>query len=153
MTPAIERLRAVKPLEANLAMDWKLEGDEFDEESKLRAETRKILDLPDLPLQATCVRVPVLVGHAQAIWVETEEPLSAEQARAVLGAAPHVRIQEFATPGDAAGEDEVLVGRIREDSTQPGLALWAVNDNLRKGAALNAVQIAELVLSQQPVSA
>jgi aspartate-semialdehyde dehydrogenase len=149
----VERLRAVKPLEADLAMDWELDGNEFDEETKLRAETRKILDLPGLPVQATCVRVPVLVGHAQAIWVETEEPLSAEQARSLLARAPHVRIQEFATPSDAAGEDEVLVGRVREDSTEPGLALWAVNDNLRKGAALNAVQIAELVLSQQPVSA
>jgi aspartate-semialdehyde dehydrogenase len=151
----VERLRAVKPMEADLAMDWELEGEEFDEESKLRAETRKILGLPDLPLQATCVRVPVLVGHAQAIWVETEERVSPEQARSLLSAAPHVRVQELVTPGDAAGEDEVLVGRIREDSTQaePGLALWTVNDNLRKGAALNAIQVAELLLSREPVSA
>jgi aspartate-semialdehyde dehydrogenase len=151
----VERLRAVKPMEADLAMDWELEGEEFDEESKLRAETRKILGLPDLPLQATCVRVPVLVGHAQAIWLETEERVSPEQARSLLSAAPHVRVQEFVTPGDAAGEDEVLVGRIREDSTQaePGLALWTVNDNLRKGAALNAIQVAELLLSREPVSA
>jgi aspartate-semialdehyde dehydrogenase len=149
----IERLRAVKPMEANLAMDWELEGDEFDEEAKLRAETRKILDLPELPLQATCVRVPVLVGHAQAIWVETEERLSPEQARSLLAAAPHVALKDFATPGDAAGRDEVLVGRIRQDSTQDGLALWAVNDNLRKGAALNAIQIAELILTHEPVSA
>jgi aspartate-semialdehyde dehydrogenase len=100
------------------------------------------------------VRVPVLVGHAQAIWVETDERLSAEQARGVLEAAPHVRMQEYATPGDAAGDDEVLVGRIRSDTSEPnGLALWTVNDNLRKGAALNAVQIAELVLSRQPISA
>jgi aspartate-semialdehyde dehydrogenase len=151
----VERLRAVEPMKANLAMDWKLEGEEFDEESKLREETRKILGLRDLPIQAICVRVPVLVGHAQAIWIETEERLSPEQARGVLGSAPHIRIQEYATPADAAGQDQVLVGRIREDSTQaePGLALWTVNDNLRKGAALNAIQIAELVLSQQPVSA
>jgi aspartate-semialdehyde dehydrogenase len=151
----VERLRAVEPLKADLAMDWPLVGEEFDEESKLREETRKILGLPDLPIQATCVRVPVLVGHAQAIWVETEERLSPEQARGVLGAAPHVRIQEYATPGDAAGQDEVLVSRIREDSTQPepGLALWTVNDNLRKGAALNAIQVAELVLSREPISA
>lgn len=149
----VERLRAVEPMRADLAMDWSLVDDEFDEESKLRAETRKILGLAGLPIQATCVRVPVLVGHAQAIWVETEERISPEQARQVLAAAPHVRIHDFATPGDAAGEDQVLVGRIREDSTQPGLALWAVNDNLRKGAALNAVQIAELVLARQPVSA
>jgi aspartate-semialdehyde dehydrogenase len=149
----VERLRAVQPMEADLAMDWELDGDEFSEEWKLRAETRKILGLPDLPLQATCVRVPVLVGHAQAIWVETEERVSPDEARAVLAAAPHLRIREYATPSDAAGQDQVLVGRIRQDSTQEnGLALWAVNDNLRKGAALNAIQIAELVGARQPVS-
>lgn len=150
----VERLRAVKPMEADLAMDWELEGDEFDEETKLRAETRKILDLPELPIQATCVRVPVLVGHAQAIWVETEERLSPEQARSILGHAPHLRLEEFPTPGAAAGGDHVLVGRIRQDAAQPeGLALWAVNDNLRKGAALNAIQIAELILAREPISA
>jgi aspartate-semialdehyde dehydrogenase len=145
----IKRLRAVRPMEADLAMDWELEGDEFDEEAKLRAETRKILELSELPLQATCVRVPVLVGHAQAIWVETEERLSAEQARSIVGAAPHVTLSDLPTPGEAAGGDEVLVGRIREDTTEAnGLALWAVNDNLRKGAALNAIQIAELILAK-----
>jgi aspartate-semialdehyde dehydrogenase len=145
----VKRLRAVKPMEADLAMDWELEGDEFDEEAKLRAETRKILELSELPLQATCVRVPVLVGHAQAIWVETEERLSAEQARSIVGAAPHVTLSDLPTPGEAAGGDEVLVGRIREDTTEAnGLALWAVNDNLRKGAALNAIQIAELILAK-----
>ena len=143
----IERLRSVEPMQADLAMDWDLEGDEFSEESKLRAETQKILGLPDLPIQATCVRIPVLVGHGQAIWVETQEPLSPEQARSLLSAAPHVGLKDFATPGDAAGTDAVLVGRIRKDSTQEGLALWTVNDNLRKGAALNAIQIAELVLA------
>jgi aspartate-semialdehyde dehydrogenase len=148
----IKRLRAVKPMEADLAMDWELEGDEFDEEAKLRAETRKILELPELPLQATCVRVPVLVGHAQAIWVETEEAVAPDQARSILAKAPHVALEEFATPGSAAGRDEVLVGRIRQDSAQE-LALWAVNDNLRKGAALNAIQIAELILAREPVSA
>jgi aspartate-semialdehyde dehydrogenase len=148
----IERLRGVKPMEADLAMDWELEGDEFSEEAKLRAETRKILDFPELPLQATCVRVPVLVGHAQAIWVETEERLSPEQAHALLAAAPHVRLDELPTPGSAAGQDDVLVGRVRQDSTQEnGLAVWAVNDNLRKGAALNAIQIAELVVAARPV--
>jgi aspartate-semialdehyde dehydrogenase len=144
----IERLRAVKPLEADLALDWELEGDEFSEESKLRAETRKILELPDLPVQATCVRVPVLVGHAQAIWIETEEPLSPVQAQSILSAAPHIELTDLPTPGDAAGGDEVLVGRIRQDTTEPsGLLVWAVNDNLRKGAALNAIQIAELILA------
>jgi aspartate-semialdehyde dehydrogenase len=149
----IERLRAVKPMEADLAMDWELEGDEFSEEAKLRAETRKILELPDLSLQATCVRVPVLVGHAQAIWLETDKRLTPDQARSILAAAPHVALADFPTPAAAAGRDEVLVGRIRQDPTEPnGLALWAVNDNLRKGAALNAVQIAELLLALAPVS-
>jgi aspartate-semialdehyde dehydrogenase len=150
---SIERLRATAAAEADLAMDWELEGDEFTEEAKLRAETRKILELPDLPLQAICVRVPVLVGHAQAIWVETEERLSVDQTRSLLSAAPHVRLQDFATPGDAAGTNEVLVGRIREDTTHEGVALWAVNDNLRKGAALNAIQVAELILAGQTIAA
>ncbi len=152
--PGIERLRAVRPMEADLAMDWELVGDEFDEEYKLRAETRKILALQDLPIQATCVRVPVLVGHSQAIWIETGDRMTPSEAREILQAAPHIALDDFPTPGSAAGGDEVLVGRIREDSTEPnGLVLWAVNDNLRKGAALNAVQIAELLLSRQPVSA
>jgi aspartate-semialdehyde dehydrogenase len=152
----IERLRATEPAEADLAMDWDLEGEEFSEESKLRAETRKILGLPDLPLQANCVRVPVLVGHAQAIWVETAEPLSPEEAREILAAAPHIALTDFATPKDAAGRDEVLVGRIRADATNgrgTGLALWTVNDNLRKGAALNAVQIAEALLERNLIRA
>jgi aspartate-semialdehyde dehydrogenase len=146
----IERLRATAPAEADLAMDWELEGDEFTEESKLRAETRKILGLPQLPIQATCVRVPVLVGHAQAIWVETEEPLAPEEASQVLASAPHVTLQHLATPRDAAGRDEVLVGRVRRDVTDKrGLALWTLCDNLRKGAALNAVQIAETLLERR----
>ncbi len=147
----IAKLRATEPAEADLAMDWELVGDEFSEEHKLRAETRKILDLAELPLQATCVRVPVLVGHAQAVWVETEARLSADGATEVLAAAPHVRLADFATPRDAAGEDDVLVGRIREDAAgdASGLVLWIVCDNLRKGAALNAVQIAERLLSRK----
>jgi aspartate-semialdehyde dehydrogenase len=146
----IERLRATQPMEADLAMDWDLEGDEFSEESKLRAETRKILDLAELPIQATCIRVPVLVGHGQAIWVETEQPLSPEEASDLLAASPHVRLAEFPTAKDAAGEDDVLVARIRPDMTDGrGLALWSVNDNLRKGAALNAVQIAEALLERR----
>jgi aspartate-semialdehyde dehydrogenase len=146
----IERLRATPPLEADLALDWDLEGDEFSEESKLRAETRKILGLPDVPIQATCVRVPVLVGHSQATWVETVEPLSPEEARQLLAEAPHLRLAELPTPKDAAGQDEVLVARIRRDLTDGrGLALWSVCDNLRKGAALNAVQIAEALLERR----
>jgi aspartate-semialdehyde dehydrogenase len=146
----IERLRATQPMEADLAMDWDLEGNEFSEESKLRAETRKILGLPDVPIQATCVRVPVLVGHSQATWVETVEPLSPAEASELLEAAPHVRLAEFPTPKEAAGQDQVLVARIRQDLTDGrGLALWSVCDNLRKGAALNAVQIAEALLERR----
>jgi aspartate-semialdehyde dehydrogenase len=106
--------------------------------------------MPDLPLHATCVRVPVLVGHAQAVWLETKRPLSPEQARAALVAAPHVELSDFPTPAEAAGRDTVLVGRIRRDTTsEHGLALWIVADNLRKGAALNAVQIAEGLLERR----
>ena len=150
----IERLRQTEPMAADLALDWDFDGEEFSEEWKLRAETRKILDLPELPLQATCVRVPVLVGHAQAVWVETERPLAPEEARDLLAAAPHVALADFATPADAAGRDEVLVGRIRRDpTTERGLALWVVNDNLRKGAALNAIQIAESLLARRLLAA
>jgi aspartate-semialdehyde dehydrogenase len=151
---AVERLEGIAPGEADLGMDWPLEGDEFDEETKLRAETRKILELPDLPVQATCVRVPVRVGHSQAVWVETERPLSPDGARAVLASAPHVRLADLPTPGEAAGGDEVLVGRVRRDPTaERGLALWIVCDNLRKGAALNAIQIAELILEREALAA
>jgi aspartate-semialdehyde dehydrogenase len=88
-----------------------------------------------------------MVGHAEAVWIETEEPLSAEQARSLLEAAPSVRVDEFPSPGKAAGIDEVLVGRIRRDPTvENGIALFLASDNLRKGAALNAIQIAEIVL-------
>ena len=149
----VERLRAVEPMQADLAMDWPLVGEEFDEELKLREETRKILGLSDLPIQATCMRIPVLVGHGQAIWVETEGPLSPAQARSIFGSAPHVALEELPTPAAAAGRDEVLVGRIRQGSGPTELALWAVNDNLRKGAALNALQVAELIFARAPVSA
>ena len=145
---AMERLAAESPHEHDLRMDWEFDGDEFDEESKLRAETRKIMELPELPLQASCVRVPVMVGHAEVVWIETEAELSPARARAVLAAAPSIRLEEFPTPGHAAGIDEVLVGRIRSDPTvERGLALMLASDNLRKGAALNAIQIVELVLS------
>jgi aspartate-semialdehyde dehydrogenase len=145
---AMERLRNEKPGDHDLRMDWSFDGVEFDEESKIRAETRKILDLPELPLTATCVRVPVMVGHAEAVWLETEEPLSVSEAEQVLGEAPGVQLEPFPTPGRAAGLDRALVGRIRADSTaENGLALFIACDNLRKGAALNAIQIAELVLA------
>jgi len=149
----MDELRATPSAEADLAMDWEFDGVEFEEESKLRAETRKILELPELPFSATTVRVPVLVGHAEAVWVETESPLSPEQARALLAEAPGVRLEEFPTPGMAAGRDDVLVGRIRGDAAaENGLALFVVGDNLRKGAALNAIQIAELLLERRAVA-
>jgi aspartate-semialdehyde dehydrogenase len=150
----MEELRATPSGEGNLAMDWDFDGEEFDEESKLRDETRKILELPELPVSATCVRVPVLVGHAEAVWVETEEPLSADDARDLLGRAAGLRVLDFPTPRDALDLDDVLVGRIRRDRTvEHGLVLFVVADNLRKGAALNAIQIAELILQRRPVAA
>jgi aspartate-semialdehyde dehydrogenase len=149
----IERLRSTGPAEGDLGMDWELDGEEFSEEWKLRAETRKILELPELPLHATCVRVPVLVGHAQAVWVETEQPLSPDEAREALTSSDQIELADLPTSSDAAGRDRVLVGRIRRDTAGDGLALWVVNDNLRKGAALNAVQIAELLLARRSVDA
>ncbi len=150
----MEELRATPSGEGNLAMDWDFDGEEFDEESKLRDETRKILELPELPISATCVRVPVLVGHAEAVWVETEEQLSADEARDLLGRAPGLRLLDFPTPRDALDVDDVLVGRVRQDRTvEHGLVLFVVADNLRKGAALNAIQIAELILQRRPVAA
>ncbi|MGH3072849.1 MAG: aspartate-semialdehyde dehydrogenase [Gaiellaceae bacterium] len=151
---AMERLRGQSPESNDLQMDWSFDGVEFDEEEKLREETRKVLELPVLPISATCVRVPVLVGHAEAVWLETQEPLSADEATAILAGAPGIRLEQFPTPGGAAGGDDVLVGRIRKDPTvENGLALFIVGDNLRKGAALNAIQIAELLLSRQRVAA
>jgi aspartate-semialdehyde dehydrogenase len=151
---AMERLRGESPEEHDLRMDWDFDGEEFDEESKLRAETRKIMELPELPISATCVRVPIMVGHAEAVWIETEDALSAERARELLGQAPSVQLEELPTPGQAAGGDEVLVGRIRPDRTvENGLSLFLVCDNLRKGAALNAIQIAELLLDRRRAAA
>ena len=151
---AMERLAGERPDEHDLRMDWDFDGVEFDEESKLREETRKIMELPELPISATCVRVPVMVGHAEAVWVETEQPLPADEARALLEAAPSVRVVDFPSPGQAAGGDDVLVGRIRQDPTEEnGLVLFLAGDNLRKGAALNAIQIAELLLSREAVAA
>jgi aspartate-semialdehyde dehydrogenase len=151
---AMERLRNEPQDEHDLRMDWDFDGVEFDEEEKLRLETQKIMELPDLPIQATCVRVPVMVGHAEAIWIETEDDLSPEQARELLAAAPSIRVEDFPSPGKAKGIDDVLVGRIRRDPTvEHGLALFLASDNLRKGAALNAIQIAELVLQRERAAA
>jgi aspartate-semialdehyde dehydrogenase len=126
--------------------------DHTDEERKLINETRKILSDPDIAVSATCVRVPVVTGHSEAVNVQTRDPLSPEQARALLAAAPGVAVQD--DPGaalyplaiDAAGHDEVFVGRIRRDpGHERALDMWIVSDNLRKGAATNAVQIAEVL--------
>ncbi len=144
---ALERLRAEASDEHDLRMDWSFDGFEMDEEAKIRAEARKILELPELPLSATTVRVPVTVGHAEAVWIETEEPLDPEEAERILGDADGVRLVQLPSPAQAMGADEVLVGRIRRDTAaENGLALFLACDNLRKGAALNAIQIAELAI-------
>ncbi len=121
---------------------------ETDEEKKLRNESRKILELPDLLVSGTCVRVPVFTGHSLSINVEFARPVSPERARELLDGAAGVVLSDIPTPLEAAGKDPSYVGRIRQDEGVPegrGLALFISNDNLRKGAALNAVQIAELV--------
>jgi aspartate-semialdehyde dehydrogenase len=147
----LELLLAEASADHDLSMDWDWDGDETDEESKIRSETRKILELPDLPISATTVRVPVPVGHAESVWLELEEPLSPEQAAAILAAAPSVQLVDVPTPRAAAQTDDVLVGRIRSDQAADGnaLALFLACDNLNKGAALNAIQIAELLLGDR----
>lgn len=124
----------------------------YSEELKMVDETRKIFHEPELLLSATCVRVPVPISHSEAVHVELDRPMTADEARAVLRRAPGVVLVDdpersaYPTPMDVAGRDEVFVGRVREDRSHPrGLALWVVSDNLRKGAALNAVQVFELV--------
>jgi aspartate-semialdehyde dehydrogenase len=122
---------------------------ETDEEQKLRNESRKILELPDLPVSGTCVRVPVFTGHSLSINAAFERPISPERAAELLGAAPGVALVDIPTPLLAAGKDPSFVGRIRRDPTvEHGLVLFVSNDNLRKGAALNAIQIAELVAAE-----
>ena len=122
---------------------------ETDEEQKLRNESRKILAIPDLRVSGTCVRVPVFTGHSLSINAEFERPISVARAIEILGAAPGVALNDIPTPLEAAGQDPSYVGRIRQDDTVDGgrgLVLFVSNDNLRKGAALNAIQIAELLL-------
>jgi aspartate-semialdehyde dehydrogenase len=132
-------------------IDVFMEDGQTKEEWKMQVETCKILD-PDIRVVATCVRVPVFIGHSEAVHVEFEGPISVEQARAALKRAPGVAVVDhradegYVTPAEAAGEDDVFVSRIRVDKTVPhGLSFWCVADNLRKGAALNAVQIAEIL--------
>ena len=127
------------------------------EEVKLLTETRKILGEPNLSVTMTCVRVPVPVGHAATVLVETERPLSADDARSALASFPGIEVVDdpdsllFPTPRDVVGRDEVLVGRVRRDLESDRLWLWQVSDNLRKGAATNAVQIAEVLRQRPPV--
>lgn len=137
----------VLPLAGSIVDDG---SEETDEEQKLRNESRKILELPDLRVSGTCVRVPVFTGHSLAIHAEFEREISPERAREILSDAPGVALADTPTPLEAAGKDPSYVGRIRRDSsTENGLALFLSNDNLRKGAALNTVQIAEEVLRQR----
>jgi aspartate-semialdehyde dehydrogenase len=139
----------VLPLAGSIVDDG---SGETDEEQKLRNESRKILHIPDLAVAATCVRVPVFTGHSMAIHAEFERPLSPERATELLAAAEGVELADVPTPLDAAGRDPSYVGRIRTDPTVEGgrgLTLFVVGDNLRKGAALNAVQIAEELLARR----
>ena len=122
---------------------------ETDEEQKLRNESRKILGIPDLMVSGTCVRVPVFTGHSMSIHAEFDRPISPERATELLADAPGVVLADVPTPLDAAGVDPTIVGRIRVDETRAnGLALFLAGDNLRKGAALNTIQIAEELLKR-----
>ena len=125
------------------------EDDYTEEEIKLRDETRKILNIPGLPVSGTCVRVPVFTGHSLALNAEFERPISPLRATELLAKAPGVVLREVPNPLEATGTDPVYAGRIRRDPTvEHGLALFVVGDNLRKGAALNAVQIAEVLMGR-----
>lgn len=138
----------VIPLAGSLVDDG---SGETDEDQKLRHESRKILGIPELAVSGTCVRVPVFTGHSLSINAEFERPLSPERARELLDGAPGVTVVDVPTPLAAAGVDESLVGRIRRDPGVPdgrGLALFISGDNLRKGAALNTIQIAELLAAE-----
>jgi aspartate-semialdehyde dehydrogenase len=139
----------VVPLAGSLVDDGSLET---DEEQKLRHESRKILHIPGLPVAGTCVRVPVFTGHSLAIHAEFATAISPEEALALLAKAPGVAVSDVPNPLEATGRDEVLVGRVRIDQSAPegkGLVMFVVGDNLRKGAALNAVQIAEELLKRR----
>jgi aspartate-semialdehyde dehydrogenase len=137
----------VLPLAGSIVDDGR---DETDEEQKLRNETRKILDIPGLKVAGTCVRVPVFTGHSLSISASFERPITPDEARQLLDYAPGVELADVPTPLMAAGADPTYVGRIRVDETvEHGLSLFLSNDNLRKGAALNAVQLAELVIAER----
>jgi aspartate-semialdehyde dehydrogenase len=152
----IERHKFTKQIAFNVIphIDVFMDDGFTKEEWKMRVETRKILDR-DIEVVATCVRVPVFIGHAEAVFVEFEKPLSEADARRVLRNAPGVSVVDhradegYVTPLESAGEDKVYVSRLRADPTvRNGLVFWCVADNLRKGAALNAVQIAEVLIDR-----
>ncbi len=139
-------------------IDVFMEDGSTKEEWKMVAETKKMLD-PKIKLTATCVRVPVFIGHSEAVNVEFERPLSAEEATQILRSAPGILVDDkrepggYITPHEAAGEDATYISRIREDITvENGLSFWCVSDNLRKGAALNTVQIAEVLINRKLIS-
>ena len=157
----IETKKFPKRIAFNLIphIDVFMEDGYTKEEWKMMVETKKILD-PKIKLTATCVRVPVFIGHSEAINIEFEEPLSAEEAREILRNAPGCLVIDkrepggYVTPYECAGEDATYISRIREDATvENGLVLWCVSDNLRKGAALNAVQIAEYLINRKLIQA
>jgi aspartate-semialdehyde dehydrogenase len=150
----IERTKFTKQIAFNVIphIDVFMDDGATKEEWKMVVETKKILD-PKILVHATCVRVPVFIGHSESVNIEFEKPISAEQARAALRRFPGISVVDhradggYVTPVETAGDDPVFVSRIREDYTvENGLSLWVVADNLRKGAALNAVQIAELLV-------
>jgi aspartate-semialdehyde dehydrogenase len=156
----VEAKRFTKRIAFNVIphIDSFMEDGSTREEWKMVAETKKILD-PKIKLTATCVRVPVFIGHSEAVNIEFERPISADEARDILRESPGVLVVDkhedggYVTPYEAAGEDATYVSRIREDGTvENGLSLWIVSDNLRKGAALNAVQIAEVLVNRKLIA-
>ncbi len=157
VSDSVETKRFTKRIAFNVIphIDVFMEDGQTKEEWKMAVETKKILD-PKILLTATCVRVPVFIAHSEAVNIEFERPLSAEKARRVLRESPGVLVVDkredggYVTPHEAAGEDATYVSRIREDATvENGLSMWIVSDNLRKGAALNAIQIAEILVNRR----
>jgi aspartate-semialdehyde dehydrogenase len=156
VTDAPEAKKFTKQIAFNVIphIDVFMDDGQTKEEWKLGVETRKILD-PDIKVTATCVRVPVFVGHSEAVTVEFERPISEAQARNLMREAPGCMVVDkhedggYVTPYECVGEDATYISRLREDPTiDNGLEMWVVSDNLRKGAALNAVQIAEILISR-----
>jgi aspartate-semialdehyde dehydrogenase len=160
-TEEVEAKKFTKRIAFNVIpqIDTFMEDGYTREEWKMVAETKKILD-PKIKLTATCVRVPVFIGHSEAVNVEFAKPITADEAREILRNAPGCLVIDkhepggYVTPYECAGEDATYISRIREDATvENGLSMWVVSDNLRKGAALNAVQIAEVLINRKLIEA